>query len=403
MGEGKEDAPPLNNHDEPCTVAEDEECGKELRVLDTFVSDVSRDEEEGSPVNSPKSTGCRSVWGCITAFFNTYSFMVYAAVGIILAYSYPPLGAVYVYPKITSSYVAVITIFLLSGIGLRTKELKNVYKNINFNIFVVVFNFGVVSAFVFGIAKFLLKVGALSEALAQGLIICGCLALTVNMVFILTAKAGGDEALGIFHAAFGNFIGVFLSPLLVLFYTGESASIDVKNAYKDLFLKVIIPLIVGQIMQYFIPVLAKFYEKHRSRFTLVQELALVYIIFTTFSITFYKGVSGTTIGEVFIMIGTVFFCMISLMTLAWFSLKLLFRNKPKQRVMGLFGCTHKTLTVGVPLIQALYRNDPNIGIYILPILIWHPMQLFVGSSICPFLLSFVERETQRLKEEQVTG
>jgi predicted Na+-dependent transporter len=63
-------------------------------------------------------------------------------------------------------------------------------------------NLGVVSAFVFGIAKFLLKVGALSEALAQGLIICGCLALTVNMVFILTAKAGGDEALGIFHAAF---------------------------------------------------------------------------------------------------------------------------------------------------------------------------------------------------------
>jgi hypothetical protein len=107
--------------------------------------------------------------------------------------------------------------------------------------------------------------------------------------------------------------------------------------------------------------------------TLVQELALVYIIFTTFSITFYKGASGTTIGEVFIMIGTVFVCMISLMTLAWFSLKLLFRNKPKQRVMGLFGCTHKTLTVVVPLIQTLYRNDPNIGIYILPILIWHPM------------------------------
>jgi ACR3 family arsenite efflux pump ArsB len=205
MGEVKEGTPPLNNHDEPCTVVEDEECGKDLRALDTFVSDVSRDEEEENPDTNPKSTKCHSVWSCITTLFNTYSFMIYAAAGIILAYSYPPLGAVYVYPKITSSYIAVITIFLLSGIGLRTKELKNVYKNINFNIFVVVFNFGVVSAIVFGIAKFLLKVGALSEALAQGLIICGCLALTVNMVFILTAKAGGDEALGIFHAAFVSY------------------------------------------------------------------------------------------------------------------------------------------------------------------------------------------------------
>lgn len=204
MGEVKEGNSTVNNLDEPCTVVEDEECGKDLRALDTFVSDVSREEEE-NPDTNPKSTKCHSVWSCITAFFNTYSFMIYAAAGIILAYSYPPLGAVYVYPKITSSYVAVITIFLLSGIGLRTKELKNVYKNINFNIFVVVFNFGVVSAIVFGIAKFLLTVGALSEALAQGLIICGCLALTVNMVFILTAKAGGDEALGIFHAAFVSY------------------------------------------------------------------------------------------------------------------------------------------------------------------------------------------------------
>ena len=112
------------------------------------------------------------------------------------------MGAVYVYPKITASYVALIIIFLLAGISLKTKELKNAVKHVGFNIFVQVFSFGIDSSIVFGFATFLRKVGAISDALATGLIICGCLSVTVNMVFVLTKSAGGDEAVAVFHAAF---------------------------------------------------------------------------------------------------------------------------------------------------------------------------------------------------------
>ncbi len=123
-------------------------------------------------------------------------------------------------------------------------------------------------------------------------------------------------------------------------------------------------------------------------------------MYTTFSQTFYSGEKGATVEEVFIMIAMVFFILILLMALAWYSLKLLFRDEPKLRVMGLFGCTHKTVAVGVPLIQALYQHDPLIGVYTLPILVWHPMQLFIGSWLAPYLSSFVARETQRLESEQ---
>lgn len=128
--------------------------------------------------------------------------------------------------------------------------------------------------------------------------------------------------------------------------------------------------------------------------------ALVFIIYTTFSQTFYSGYKGTSVKEVFIMIATIFFILILLMALAWYALKLLFRDKPKLRVMGLFGCTHKSVAVGVPLIQALYQNDLFIGLYTLPILVWHPMQLFLGSWLAPYLASFVEREERRVSTEQ---
>jgi solute carrier family 10 (sodium/bile acid cotransporter), member 7 len=81
---------------------------------------------------------------------------------------------------------------------------------------------------------------------------------------------------------------------------------------------------------------------------------------------------------------------------AWFSLKLLFPNKPKLRVMGLFGCTHKTVAVGIPLINAIYENNPSVGLFTLPLLIWHPMQLVIGTLLAPRLIAFVKREELRL-------
>ena len=60
------------------------------------------------------------------------------------------------------------------------------------------------------------------------------------------------------------------------------------------------------------------------------------------------------------------------------------------------GCTHKTVAMGVPLINAIYEKDPNIGLYTLPLLIWHPMQLVIGSALAPRLNAWTIREIERL-------
>jgi len=84
------------------------------------------------------------------------------------------------------------------------------------------------------------------------------------------------------------------------------------------------------------------------------------------------------------------------MIMAWFALKLLFPDKPALRVMGLFGCTHKTVAMGIPLINSIFEDNPAVGLYTLPLLIWHPMQLVIGTMLSPRLASFVERENERL-------
>jgi hypothetical protein len=95
-------------------------------------------------------------------------------------------------------------------------------------------------------------------------------------------------------------------------------------------------------------------------------------------------------------VAVVFLTLVVLMGLAWYALRLLFPNQPKLRVMGLFGATHKTVAMGLPLVSAIYDGDPNVGLYSLPLLCWHSLQLLLGSILAPKLAAFVEREELRL-------
>lgn len=88
--------------------------------------------------------------------------------------------------------------------------------------------------------------------------------------------------------------------------------------------------------------------------------------------------------------------LVGLMIVAWFSLKFLFPMNPRLRVMGLYGCTHKSVATGIPLITAIYGGNGSVGLYTLPLLIWHPMQLMVGTFLTPRLSRFVIEEQKRL-------
>jgi L-cystine uptake protein TcyP (sodium:dicarboxylate symporter family) len=56
-------------------------------------------------------------------FLITNSLLIGIVGSIGLAAAYPPLGAVYLAPQITATYIAVMYIFLLSGISLKSSEL----------------------------------------------------------------------------------------------------------------------------------------------------------------------------------------------------------------------------------------------------------------------------------------
>ena len=54
--------------------------------------------------------------------------------------------------------------------------------------------------------------------------------------------------------------------------------------------------------------------------------------------------------------------------------------------------------MGVPLINAIYEDNPLVGLYTLPLLIWHPMQLVIGSAVAPRIAEYVKRREEELAQ-----
>ena len=236
-----------------------------------------------------------------------------------------------------------LAVLVLSGLGLRPGEFKNALKQVGFNVFVQGFNFGVVSATVYGISRGLVKSGAIIQGLGDGMVVCACLPISVNMVSVLTKSSGGDEAAAIFNSAFGNVLGVFLSPVLILGYLGARSDLNLMEVFYQLAARVIAPLIVGQIMHATSAQTRNVVKRYRDAFKKAQLYALVFIVYCVFCTTF-QSKSDATAGDIFVIIAFQFFLKAGLMALAWISMQSLFPNQPKLIVMGLFGCTHKTVS-----------------------------------------------------------
>eukprot|EP00970_Alexandrium_tamarense_P008650 scaffold1652_cov177-Alexandrium_tamarense.AAC.5 len=332
------------------------------------------------------------------------SLLAMISCAITLSYIYPPLGNEYLQPEITASWLAIIVIFcefygFFSGLGMHTKEFTKAFERFRFNLFVQTFNFVIVSGFVLVISRLMLAASLLPLPLADGLVICSCLPQAICLVIVLTKTAGGDEAASIFNSAFSNLVGILLSPVLILCYLGVSSHVEKAEVFLKLSLKVALPLLVGQIVHNFVPHAKEMATNHKTRFKQVQSFAMAFIVFTTFSKLWANG-SGTGILDVMLMgaIQTLIICI--LMLWVWLSLRLFFPEEPKLHATGLFICTSKTMPMGIPLINALYEDDPNLALYTLPLLIWYPLTILVGSFLAPFVLDYVIRQEMKLMESE---
>jgi len=230
----------------------------------------------------------------------------------------------------------------------------------------------------------------MSQVLADGVVICSALPVAPNMVILLTLKAGGDESAAVFNSAFGNIAGVFITPLWVFILLGETTDIDPGPVILKLVYVVITPLLFGQLLQCNFPTIRAFVARHKAHFKAVQEFLLCFIVYFVFC-TAFGNKSNISFLSLMGMIFVQVCLLVAANALAWVYLGVLFTDKPRLRVMGIFGCTQKTVAVGVPMMQVMFGVNKRLALYTLPLFIWHPAQLVLGSFLAPHLTRWADK------------
>lgn len=323
-------------------------------------------------------------------------FMIGIVVFILFAKSAPWIGKKGgpLHPEYTIKYIAVGVIFFNSGLSLKSEDLKAALFHYRLHSFIQFFTFACFPLSLTFLLKYLPWKESLNEHLIKGIRVVACMPPPVSSAVIITKAIGGNEAGAIFNSAMGSFLGIFVTPALLFSLVGINGNVPVMNILKTLTVTVVIPLAIGQ---YARTHLKKWLEDTKPPLSQVGSFMLLMIIYSTFCDTFStetNQISPKDLVVVAILILSIqltfLLCIFKLTT----SYDL---GYSKEDVIALMFCsTHKSLTLGMPILKIIYALDPILPFISIPLLIYHPTQILLGSVLVPFLKSWLVKEENRM-------
>jgi sodium/bile acid cotransporter 7 len=198
---------------------------------------------------------------------------------------------------------------------------------------------------------------------------------TVSSSVALTAVARGDVPAALFNATLSSVIGVFLTPLwLAVVRPGASGSLPIGAVIWDLVLWLLLPLAIGQLLR---PLLGRFAMQHKAQISRVDRGTILLLIYTSFCDSFKAGVwQGHGLVSLLMAAGLcalMLACVMTTTALLAQIVKLPFED----RIVAIFCGSKKTLASGVPMARLMFGADPGLSVILLPLMIFHPLQLLV--------------------------
>mmetsp|Transcript_4167 Transcript_4167/g.6637 ORF Transcript_4167/g.6637 Transcript_4167/m.6637 type:complete len:182 (-) Transcript_4167:110-655(-) len=170
--------------------------------------------------------------------------------------------------------------------------------------------------------------------------------------------------------------------------TGGSANVPIASIFSKLFVTVVLPLALGQIAKYSSIISSSTLK--RIPFSTFRSLILLMIIYTTFCSTFMKELQIT--GGFFLGLAAV---LLMQQICNMFFVKAICKSQKMTRsdtVAAMFCAVHKSLTLGMPIAGIVFEGDPKLAIITIPLLVYHPMQILLGSLLVPTLRKWVAND-----------
>ncbi len=271
---------------------------------------------------------------------------------------------------ITSAGIALV--FFLHGLGLSPQAIRNGISNWRLHVYIQCATFVIYPLLwaIFGPA-FLHYMPA---ALALGFCYLFVLPSTISSSVAMTAVGKGNVPGAIFNASLSSLLGVVLTPLLIQLFMGyQGAQIDLMASVISIAKLLIAPMILGQLLR---PLLISWVTAHKQIVNKADKGVILLIVYNAFCDSVAKGIwhdfSVTLLVSAIVICSIVLFAMVHMVRrgAVWC------RFSTEDEVAALFCGTKKSLAAGIPMAKVIFAANPALGMILLPIMLYHPLQIF---------------------------
>lgn len=306
-------------------------------------------------------------------------FLTGMVVAVALAWLVPDPGAEggSLHPELLTK-AGVALIFFLHGLALSFAALKA--GALRWPLHLVVQGCTFLLFPLLGIALLWPIGGRMDPDLRLGFFYLCALPSTVSSSVAMTAAARGNVAAAVFNATLSSLIGVIATPLWIgwMVQEGTGRSMPLGNVILDLVLWLVLPLVAGQLAR---PWLGTWAGRHKKGINVVDRLTILLLVYTSFCDSVKWGVWSNHGWSIVIatLAGTalLFFLAFGIVSAACDALGF----SREDRIAAVFCGSKKTLASGVPMAQLIFGSTPSLGLILLPIMIYHPLQLVICSVL----------------------
>lgn len=305
-------------------------------------------------------------------------FLLAILVAILLAALWPEFGAgggPWRLERVATW--AVSAVFFLHGAQLATESLARGARNWRLHLLVQLTTF-----VAFPLVGFLLCAAlapVLAAPLALGLYYLTALCSTISSSVTLVALAGGAVPAAVFNATLSSVMGVFLTPLLVgLVADTAGIRIPLGDAVAGVVVKVLVPLLAGQLAR---PLFGELLARHRRTTAYADRAVIVLIVYLAFADSIAAGVWGSISWLELAGVLAIAAALLGLATVAVLSVSRRLGFAREAEIVALFCGTQKSLVSGMPIAKLLFAGNPSLGLIVLPMLVYHQLQLIVGALL----------------------
>lgn len=280
-------------------------------------------------------------------------------------------------PMGTITSVGIALVFFLHGVNLAPAALKAGAANWRLQLCIQGFTFLFFP--LLGLAIYHVSAGLLPAEMRLGVFFLCALCSTISSSVALVAIAGGSVGAAVFGATISGLVGMVVTPLLLL-TVGIAAKghPSVLNAIGNVAVQLLLPFVAGQLTR---PLLGTVVAKYKPLVTRADRTVIVLIVYASFCESTAAGLwSRYDAGTLLLIVPVVAVLLSAGLWAATFTSRALGFSRADEIALVFCGST-KSLANGAPIAKVIFGASPALGMILLPLMMYHQLQLIVCSSL----------------------